>query len=380
MTITDVGNLFMFAGGLGMFLYGMHSMSGGIQKTAGNKMKELLGILTSNHFMAVVVGALVTAIIQSSGATTYAPLLVGIGAFLIMFSKKAKKQTVGEILVGLGLLFIGLDFMGDAAGDYLHLPIFTRAFELFGSNPILGILIGVIVGCINGFGVAIMKAPSLIFTLGVNGILRGLMFIYTDGADVNNIPKSFKDISAKALPGVRLTYYFIGALILTIIIHLILTNTRKGRYVKAVGDNADGAKLVGINPVATKFVSYIICSVMASIAGILFCSRIGIVTTSSGNGYEMTAVAACVLGGISLTGGVGSVIGSAIGAVIMSSISYLLVFMGFSSDYNDAITGSILIVIVVVASVMQIRSRMKLRHERLQARTRDDMNTEEGDA
>ena len=87
---------------------------------------------------------------------------------------------------------------------------------------------------------------------------------------------------------------------------------------------------------------------MASIAGILFCSRIGIVTTSSGNGYEMTAVAACVLGGISLTGGVGSVIGSAIGAVIMSSISYLLVFMGFSSDYNDAITGSILIVIVVV--------------------------------
>ena len=199
MTITDVGNLFMFAGGLGMFLYGMHSMSGGIQKTAGNKMKELLGILTSNHFMAVVVGALVTAIIQSSGATTvmvvgfvnagimtltqavgvimganigtcitawivslgqlgdafkafspslYAPLLVGIGAFLIMFSKKAKKQTVGEILVGLGLLFIGLDFMGDAAGDYLHLPIFTRAFELFGSNPILGILIGVIVTAI----------------------------------------------------------------------------------------------------------------------------------------------------------------------------------------------------------------------------------------
>ena len=71
MTITDVGNLFMFAGGLGMFLYGMHSMSGGIQKTAGNKMKELLGILTSNHFMAVVVGALVTAIIQSSGANGY---------------------------------------------------------------------------------------------------------------------------------------------------------------------------------------------------------------------------------------------------------------------------------------------------------------------
>ena len=134
----------------------------------------------------------------------------------------------------------------------------------------VGILIGIIVGCINGFGVAIMKAPSLIFTLGVNGILRGLMFIYTNGADVNNIPKSFKDISAKALPGIKITYYFIGALILTLIVHLLLTRTRKGRYVKAVGDNADGAKLVGIDPVKTKFLSYIICSVMASIEGILF--------------------------------------------------------------------------------------------------------------
>lgn len=199
MSINDIGNLFMFAGGLGMFLFGMHSMSGGIQKTAGNKMKELLGVLTSNHIMAVLVGALVTAIIQSSGATTvmvvgfvnagimslsqavgvimganigtcitawivslgqlgdafkavspslYAPLLVGIGAFMIMFCKKQKKQTIGEILVGLGLLFIGLDFMKDSANDYLHLPIFTQAFKLFGSNPILGILIGALVTAI----------------------------------------------------------------------------------------------------------------------------------------------------------------------------------------------------------------------------------------
>ena len=70
MSINDVENLFLFAGGLGMFLYGMHSMSGGIQKSTGQKMQELLGILTNNRLMAVVVGLLVTAIIQSSGATT----------------------------------------------------------------------------------------------------------------------------------------------------------------------------------------------------------------------------------------------------------------------------------------------------------------------
>lgn len=234
---------------------------------------------------------------------------------------------------------------------------------------------------LNGFGVAIIESTFPDFYIRCKReSYCGLMFIYTDGADVNNIPKSFKDISAKALPGVRLTYYFIGALILTIIIHLILTNTRKGRYVKAVGDNADGAKLVGINRLQQNLFPILYVPLWHLSQDFILQPYRILITTSSGNGYEMTAVAACVLGGISLTGGVGSVIGSAIGAVIMSSISYLLVFMGFSSDYNDAITGSILIVIVVVDSVMQIRSRMKLRHERLQARTRDDMNTEEGDA
>ena len=268
MTITDVGNLFMFAGGLGMFLYGMHSMSGGIQKTAGNKMKELLGILTSNHFMAVVVGALVTAIIQSSGATTvmvvgfvnagimtltqavgvimganigtcitawivslgqlgdafkafspslYAPLLVGIGAFLIMFSKKAKKQTVGEILVGLGLLFIGLDFMGDAAGDYLHLPIFTRAFELFGSNPILGILIGVIVTAIMQSSSAAVGVLQTLAAAG--GVVTASSAMYISlGSNIGSCCTALlsslgESRNAKRSAVIHLTFNVLGALV-----------------------------------------------------------------------------------------------------------------------------------------------------------------------
>lgn len=113
MTITDVGNLFMFAGGLGMFLYGMHSMSGGIQKTAGNKMKELLGILTSNHFMAVVVGALVTAIIQSSGATTV--MVVGFVNAGIMTLTQAVGVIMGaNIGTCITAWIVSLGQLGDA--------------------------------------------------------------------------------------------------------------------------------------------------------------------------------------------------------------------------------------------------------------------------
>ena len=149
-------------GGLGLFLYGMNMMGDGLQKSAGEQLKKIIGFLTSNVVMGVLVGAVVTGIIQSSSATTvmvvgfvnagimslsqaigiimganigttitawivslgqlgdaakvmqpsfYAPLLIGIGAFIILFSKKTKSNNVGEIIVGIGLLFEGLDFM-----------------------------------------------------------------------------------------------------------------------------------------------------------------------------------------------------------------------------------------------------------------------------
>lgn len=268
MTINDVENLFLFLGGLGMFLYGMHSMSDGIQKSTGQRLQELLGILTNNRFMAVIVGALITAIIQSSGATTvmvvgfvnagimslgqavgvimganigtcitswivslgqlgdtfkavspslYAPLLVGIGAFFIMFSKKQKKRIAGEIVIGLGLLFIGLDFMKNSASDYMGLPIFTEAFALFGSNPFLGIAIGAIV-------TGLMQSSSA--SVGILQTLAATGGVVTTGSAIyislgSNIGSCFTALlssigaprNAKRAAVIHLSFNCIGAIL-----------------------------------------------------------------------------------------------------------------------------------------------------------------------
>ena len=233
---------------------------------------------------------------------------------------------------------------------------------------LVAILIGIVVGLVNGWGVSVMKIPSLIFTLGTNGILRGLMYLQVGVEQVNSLPKEFKDVSSMTLIG-SFTIYYCCAVALTVGIHFLLTRTKRGRWFIAVGDNAGGAELVGIPATRTKVMAYLICGVLSAAAGIIFASRIGIVTSLSGNGYEMKAVAACVLGGISLSGGVGSVIGAGIGAVIMASISYLLVFMQFPSNYDNAITGVILITIVVADAVMQRRAAVNNRHARLAART-----------
>ena len=195
-TLTHVGNLFAFIGGLGMFLYGMDIMASGLQKTAGNKMKDLLGYLTNNRILGVLVGALVTAIIQSSSATTvmvvgfvnagimnltqaagvimganvgttitawlvsanewagalkpdfFAPFILGIGAFIITFSNKQKMTQKAEIAVGFGILFIGLSSMSSSIGVYQDSPVFYKAFQVLGGNPILGILVGAVVTAI----------------------------------------------------------------------------------------------------------------------------------------------------------------------------------------------------------------------------------------
>ncbi len=217
MTLDDLGMIFKFVGGLGLFLYGMHIMADGLQKSAGDRVKRLMGFLTRNRLVAIFVGAGITAIIQSSSATTVmvvgfvnagmltltqavgvimganigttitawivslsewgsvfkpeflAPLVVGIGAFLILFADGEKKKKLGEILTGFGILFIGLSFMSGAVTPYRDAPIFSNAFRVLGKNPLLAVITGAAV-------TAIIQSSSasvgILQTLAMNGVVN----------------------------------------------------------------------------------------------------------------------------------------------------------------------------------------------------------------
>ena len=227
--------------------------------------------------------------------------------------------------------------------------------------------VGLAVGTVNGFGVTVLRIPSIIMTLGINGVVRGLIYVYTGGRWVENIDPAFKALSQlRIMDG--FTYFYIGAAVLAAGMHFLLTRTHKGRYLAAVGDNAGGANLLGFPVDATKWTAFVLCGVMAALGGVIYVSRVGFVTPIAGSGYEMTVIAACVLGGISLSGGVGSLIGAAIGAVIMSSIPRVLVFIGLPSTYDDTITGVMLIVIVVFDAIIRSRDIEKARRARLSLR------------
>ena len=233
------------------------------------------------------------------------------------------------------------------------------------------IVTGAAVGLVNGAGVAYFGVPSLIFTLGTNSVVRGLIYILTDGRTIENFGGVIASYGNKTIFA-EITIYYAIAVALVAVAHFVLTKTRKGKYFIAVGDNAGGANLVGISVLSTKILAYVLCGVFAGLGGFVFASKYGQVMTVAGNGYEMTAIAACVIGGISLSGGLGNMVGAAIGAVIMSSISRLLVFIGLPATYNNTITGVMLIVIVVADSLTQRRAIEMARRKRLLSRTAEN--------
>ncbi len=286
-----------------------------------------------------------------NSATMYTLLAIGI-AFVIM---------TGEIDVSIGATMgLAAAVTGLIAQQGGGIPKMLAACAL----------IGVCTGAANGLGVAGVGVPSLIFTLGTNSIIRGILFLTSDGRTVENFNGTIAGPANQELfPGAGITAYYFIALVLVAVAHLVTTRTRRGKYFIAVGDNPGGANLVGISTFRTKMIAYVLCGVCAGMAGFVFASKYGQVMTVAGNGYEMTAIAACVLGGISLSGGLGNMVGAAIGAVIMSSIGRLLVFIGLSSTYNNTITGVMLIVIVVVDALTQRRSIENARRKRLLSRT-----------
>ena len=282
-------------------------------------------------------------------ATMYTLLAIGI-AFVIMTGEI--DVSIGSTL-GLSAAMTGLIAKQDGSIAVMLLAVVAT---------------GAVIGLINGVGVAYFGVPSLIFTLGTNSVVRGMIYILSDGRTVENFGGSLASYGNLTLFA-EITLYYALAILLVAAAHIVLTKTKKGKYFIAVGDNAGGANLVGISVTGTKLLAYVLCGVFAGLGGFVFASKYGQVMTVAGNGYEMTAIAACVLGGISLSGGLGNMVGAAIGAVIMSSISRLLVFIGLPSTYDNTITGIMLIVIVVVDALTQRRSIEMARRKRLLSRT-----------
>ena len=217
-----------------------------------------------------------------------------------------------------------------------------------------GLLTGALVGALNGAIVSYVGVTPFIVTLGMMGMAKGLVLVLTRGESVLGIPDSFLQTGIIDVAGIPLPV--IVLLLVAVVVHVVLTYTVFGRRVFAIGGNEEATRLSGINVRRIKFFTYVIAGMLSSITGFLFIARFNSAQANAGFGMELDAIAAAVIGGTSLMGGVGSVAGVLIGATIMGVIRNGLVLMQVSSYWQDLIIGAI---IIIAAIIDIVRSRRR---------------------
>jgi rhamnose transport system permease protein len=210
----------------------------------------------------------------------------------------------------------------------------------------LTILLGAVLGAVNGLLVWKLDIPSIVVTLGTMTIYRGMIFLLTDGAWINahQMSDSFKALPRSSLLGIQVLSWF--ALAVIAVIYVLYTRTQFGRALYATGGNPVAAVYVGIDVGRTRFWAFALSGALAGLAGYLWISRYAVAYVDIANGFELDVVAACVIGGISITGGIGSVAGAVLGALFLGIVKNALPVIGVSPFWQLAISGAVIIIAV----------------------------------
>jgi ribose transport system permease protein len=262
--------------------------------------------------------------------------------------------AVGQLLI---ILTAGIDL---SVGSVLGLTGCITAELLVHGTPvgiaiIGGLAAGAAIGVFNGMLVAYGKLPPFIVTLGMLGIARGAVLVLTDASTVQPLPDSFGKIANGdfiALP--NLLWMFVAVVVITA---FVLRRTVFGRYIYAVGSNPESARLAGVPVTKVLVAVYMIGGLLAAVGGILFTSRLNAGIPTAGTGYELNAIAACVIGGASLFGAKGGAYGAAAGALIVGTLNNGGNLLNINSFYLQIIIGALILIAVAFDQFQGRRSR-----------------------
>lgn len=274
---------------------------------------------------------------------------------------------VGGIIVAKGTdLSLGRQVGLAAIVSSSMLQSITYATRMYPDLPALPVILPIVlvmiltgmISLINGFVVAKLKVDPFIATLGMMVIVYGINCIYVDrppyGAQpIGNLDDRFKVLSQGSLEvfGIKLPYVIMFAVAVSIIIWILWNKTKFGKNMFAIGGNKEAAIVSGVPVVKYLLLTYMLAGLLYGLGGSLEAARIGSATNNTGNMYELDAISACIVGGLSFDGGIGSVGGVITGVLIFQVISYGLTFIGVSSYLQYIIKGTIIIAAVAIDAI-----------------------------
>ena len=300
-------------------------------------------------------------------------VLLIIAAVIVLSIAIPRFMTVGNIFnlliqaSTIGLPAIGLTFIIITAGIDLSLPTNMACSAILGcavmqktQNVLLGVLailfFAVLFGCINGFSVAVLKMVPMIVTLAIQTLNTGISDFYTQGTSVGGLPESFSRIFAGSIGGI-VPISVIVFLVVAVIMHQVLSKTVFGRQLFQTGINERAARVNGVNTTKILFLIYVIGGLMAGISGVLTAARLNSAGPTMGPASAFNnIVCACVLGGASVWGGKGTIVGTVIGSIVMAIITNVMNLLNVNFFATYIVKG---VVIIVVCYLDVVRNHVK---------------------
>ena len=312
---------------------------------------------------------------STAGMVLIVTILVGIvvhlatGNFFTAYNISTLTRAASfVIIVGFGqtivLLTGGIDLSVATIGSVCGM--FSAIFMVnYGMNPYLAIIIssllGIILGGVNGFFIAYFKMTPFIVTLATMQIYKGIVYVITKGMPITGMPESAETLGNGVIGGVLPNIVIIMALI-CVILTIMLKRTKFGRYIYALGGNRSCVKIVGIPTERIEMLVYCLSGLLSAIAGVLMACRLASFQASIGESWQMDSITASVLGGTSMSGGIGNVLGTIIGGILSSVISTCITLLRVSSYLETIVTGAVVLIAVLIDAVKDkvvIKSRIK---------------------
>jgi rhamnose transport system permease protein len=248
--------------------------------------------------------------------------------------------------------------------------------KVFIANPgmpafmafVIGLAFGAALGLINGVLVAFGRVPAMVITLGTLYIYRGVFLSWAGSNRVNasDFPSGFNSLGTNSLIGIPVLT--IIALILMAVVGYYLRTARSGRELYAIGSDPDAAHLYGLPVTRRVLVAFVLSGALAGLAGVIYAARYGTVSSGAGSGMELQAVGAAVIGGVAIAGGVGTVWGAALGALLLVTINQALPIVGISDFWQKAVVGALIIGAIVLDRILAARQERALIAARDRAR------------
>jgi ribose/xylose/arabinose/galactoside ABC-type transport system permease subunit len=254
------------------------------------------------------------------------------------------------LISAVGMTFViiggGLDL---SVGSVLALGGMVSGWALVNNLPVsvailLGMVTGMLLGWFNGIVIVKFRIPALIVTLGTMNIARGAVYVISRGRPFYPFPEAFKEIGQGGFLGIPYVIYI--AAFVAAIGHYVLSHTVFGRSVMALGGNEEASRVSGIATNRVKLIVYMIAGVCAALTGILMAARLSSSQAGAGTGWELTVIASVIIGGTSMYGGSGSILGTLIGTAIMTVLTNAMVLMGVSVYWQKIFVGFIIIAAV----------------------------------